>query len=86
MPNKYSLAKQLKLKIRVKAMARGELFVSVNWTEESERIRISVGEAFKKLSLSNPISHQSVFKLNSKFIHCAAPIKGFSLGFVHHIS
>jgi hypothetical protein len=51
-----------------------------------ERIRISVGKAFKKLSPSNPICHQSVFKLNSKFIHCAAPIKGFSLGFVHHIS
>jgi hypothetical protein len=30
----------------------------------AERIRISVGEAFKKLSPSNPISHESVFKLN----------------------
>jgi hypothetical protein len=51
-----------------------------------ERIRISVGEAFKKPSPSNPISHESVFKLNGKLIHSAAPIKGFSLSFVHHIS
>jgi hypothetical protein len=45
-----------------------------------------VGKAFKKLSPSNPISHEPVFKLNGKLIHSAAPVKGFSLSFVHHIS
>jgi putative transposase len=44
-----------------------------------------VGEAFKKLSPSNRISQESVFKLNGKLIYSAAPIKGFSLSFVDHM-
>jgi hypothetical protein len=45
-----------------------------------------VGEAFKKLSLSNLISHEPAIELNSEFIHGAAPIKGLSFGFFHDIA